>query len=139
MTVSANTDTLHDTYVNTGSTYCVPPLKTTAFSPFTLLYTCTAYDIGTPALNKAVLSSPDCAVILTVATSFVYTQAAVLKDSLILGASRYGVARDYISWQLTVSGSLMTASQITTGALTYYCQGAEDDAGSFIVCADGLV
>jgi hypothetical protein len=44
VTVSANTAASGDTYVNSVLVFCMPPLKTTAFSPFTLLYTCTAYD-----------------------------------------------------------------------------------------------
>jgi hypothetical protein len=72
-------------------------------------------------------------------TSFTGSKAAVLKDSLILGAAQF-VGSNWVSWQLAVSGPVFSAAPLAAaGALasSYRCEALLDAPGSQVLCADG--
>src|SRR5688572_10793051 len=81
VTVSANTAQSGDTFVNSALVYCLPPTSLATVS--TLVYACTVvqYTAGNVRLfdSKASMKT-------SLDSGFSNTVAAVLKDSLILGA-----------------------------------------------------
>jgi hypothetical protein len=133
----ANTAGSGPTHHGSGNTACFPPLTHSAFPPFTLLYTCTAWDNG--SVGNIKIFTHDMTLRVTVDSGFGHTFAAVLKDSLILGVGSLDSSY-FSSFQLTVSGGVFsTATLAAPGTLSpaYRCQGLVATSGSSLfICTD---
>src|SRR5687768_11237418 len=79
VTVSANTGTGDPTFTNNINVNCISPLKSNLFPPFTLLYTCTCYDLSS---NNMLVYTHDLTRRWRGSTGFDKIITAVLKDSL---------------------------------------------------------
>jgi hypothetical protein len=137
VTVSANVLNTDPTYVIYHFTFVKPPLKTTALSPFTLLYTCTAPYSSTGNVH---VYSPDLSKYVVQSTMYNDYFAAVLKDSLILGASQSNFDARYMTWQLSVVGPDLASSVTFDSSHPTRCELSIDLEGSvYMACVSDFV
>jgi hypothetical protein len=137
VTVSANTLNTDPTYVVTSFAWCSPPLPFTSIAGFPRLYPCALYSSSSTS-NLRVMTH-DLTKRVEVSTGFTYPWDSVLKDSLILGATAWG-SLSLSTWQLAVSGSVLSASPLTSGTITSgYSMSAFCDIGdsTTLVVASG--
>lgn len=138
-TISANTETSGDTYVNSVTGFCVPPSKTKSFTGSSLVFPCTAQDVDT---GNVKIYSQDMTLRSSLATGTgvkpIYS--ALLKmDSLTFAASRYSGSANFASWTLAVSGSVYASTVLSaTNTIANYCNGmAEIPGAATVACTDG--
>ena len=111
----------------------MPPLKNSAFPPFTLLYTCTVR--SSTSQNVRVLTA-DVTKRVFISTGYLDVLAAVLKDSLTLGAAAHFTPGAH-SWQLTVSASVLTEALQATLSVAFACNAmTEIEFSTQVICSN---